>query len=207
MGISTHTVGRMKDHEAPEPSPKLHLLDEAGQPVSAQIQSVFLPLERRFRQNFHLIQDDAVIRNLFDRAGQQFAEIVNCGKPIEKPEALAWTILYRLAVSELRRSEHLVANGSVPSALADKVLENLVSNIGTAGQTFARIYARELAESLSEPERICATLKVLGWSSAEIGKHLKMKASAVDKLMQRLRDRCQGNLTNGRKPPSGGESS
>jgi DNA-directed RNA polymerase specialized sigma24 family protein len=95
----------------------------------------------------------------------------------------------------------------VPSALADKVLENRVSNIGTAGQTFARIYARELAESLSEPERICATLKVLGWSSAEIGKHLKMKASAVDKLMQRLRDRCQGNLANGRKPPSGGESS
>ena len=197
----------MKHYEAPEPSPKLQLLDGAGQPLSAHIQSVFLNLERRFRQSFDLIRDEAVIRNLFDRAGQQFAGAARRGKTVEKPEALAWTILQNLAFSELRRSEQRVANGSVPGAFADKSMENRASNIGTAEQTYAAIHAREILEGLSDTERTCVTLKVVGWSSADIADHLKMTVSAVDKMMQRIRDRCQVNSTNGRQPPTGGSSS
>ena len=141
MGISNHTVHRMMQDESPDPSPKFQLLDEAGQPLSATTQAVFVRLEQRFREYFPTLNDPAVVRNLFDRAGQQYARMLSNGEQVEKPEALAWKILQNLGTSELRRSEQRVFNGTVHGDAADRLLENLVSEYGTPQQSFAIVHA------------------------------------------------------------------
>ena len=98
--------------------PKLRLLDEAGQPFDERIHAIFLPLEMRFRLKFNTIQEESILRNLFDRAGQLYFKEEQLGTRIERPDGLAWTILNNLGISELRRSEEKVINGSVAGPLA-----------------------------------------------------------------------------------------
>ena len=103
----------MKQRESFAPVPTFELIDEVGQPLSSTLQATFRPLQKRFRRRFRSIRDDAVIHNLFDRAAQRYARELAAGRGIDKPEALAWKILCNLAISELRRSEEMVANGSI----------------------------------------------------------------------------------------------
>jgi len=207
MGISKHTVRRMMQDESPDPSPTFQLLDEAGQPLSATTQAVFLRLEQRFREHFPTLNDPAVVRNLFDRAGQQYARMLGNGEQVEKPEALAWKILRNLGTSELRRSEQRVSNGTVHGDAVDRLLENRVSEYGTPQQSFAIVHASEILAQLNATERKCITLKSVGWTSVEVGKELQMTAAAVDKMMQRIRDRCRGRFLGTPNPPKGGASS
>ena len=197
----------MKQQEPLGPLPKLELLDEAGQPLSERVQSAFLPLEARFRIKFKAIGDEAVIRNLFDRAGQIFSKQENDGRRIEKPEAFAWTVLSNLANSELRRSEQKVQNGSIAGIAGEKVLFSLSAATGTPDQIVNQVYANEIFQQLSESEQRCATLKTIGFSSAAVAKALNMTTPAVDKVMQRIRDRFRTKLRDGERSNSGGASS
>jgi len=179
----------MKQQDPLSSSPKLHLLDETGQPLRDQIQAIILPLENRFRLKFSGIHDDATVRNLFDLAGQLYSKRELTGPTIEKPEGFAWKILCNLAASEMRRSEEKIVNGSVSGVEGDKVLRQLSGGPVSENQIVNQIYAREMFEQLSETEQRCATLKTLGFSSVDVARALNMTTVSVDKLMQRLRDR------------------
>ena len=179
----------MKQQDPLSSSPKLHLLDETGQPLRDQIQAIIFPLENRFRLKFSGIQDDATVQNLFDRAGQLYSQRELTGPKIEKPEGFAWKILCNLATSELRRSEEQIVHGSVSGVARDKVLRRLSTGSVTEDQLVNRIYAKEMFEQLSETEQRCATLKTLGFRSVDVARALNMTTFSVDKLMQRLRDR------------------
>jgi len=187
--------------------PQLRLLDEAGQPFDERIHAIFLPLEMRFRLNFNTIQDESILRNLFDRAGQIYFKEEQLGVRIEKSQGLAWTILKNLAVSELRRSEERVINGSVAGLTGEKVLLALASGIGTPEQIVNQVYAKQICAQLSELEQRCATLKTLGFSSGEVASALSMTTAAVDKMMQRIMDCFRGSSSGGKKSRSGGSSS
>ncbi len=197
----------MKQQEPLEPLPKLKLLDEAGQPLSERIHAIFLPLETRFRLKFKAIDDDAVVRNLFDQAAQIYSKQESAGPTIDKPEGFAWKVLCNLATSALRRSEERVMNGSVDGLSGERVLAALSAVTGTPEQIVNQVYAREIFEELSEVEQRCATLKTLGFSSSSVGKTLNMTTSSVDKMMQRIRDRFRARPVDGQKSSSGGSSS
>ncbi len=187
--------------------PKLRLLDEAGQPFDERIHAIFLPLEMRFRLKFNAIQDETIFRNLFDRAGQLFFKEEQMGERIERPEGLAWTILNNLGISELRRSEEKVINGSVAGIAGEKVLLAISAGNGTPEQIVNQVYAKQIYAQLSELEQRCATLKTLGFSSGEVASALSMTTASVDKMMQRMRDRFRGSPNGGKKSRSGGGSS
>lgn len=187
--------------------PKLRLLDEAGRPFEERIQAIFLRLEVRFRCRFNTIQDESVLRNLFDRAGQLYFRQEQQGAPIERPEALAWTILNNIGISELRRSEERVINGSVAGIAGEKVLLSLSAGSGTPEQIVNQIYAKQIYAQLSELEQRCATLKTLGFSSGEVASALSMTSASVDKMMQRIRDRFRGTVQAGKNSQSKGASS
>lgn len=179
----------MKQQEPLGPLPKLRLVDEAGQPLSERIHAIFLPLETRFRLRFRAIDDEAVVRNLFDQAAQIYAKQDIAGQTIDKPEGFAWKVLCNLAISILRRSEEMVINSSVNGLSGERVLVALSAVNGTPDQIVNQVYAREIFEQLSEIEQRCATLKTLGFSSSSVAKALNMTTGSVDKIMQRIRDR------------------
>ncbi len=198
---------RMNQQEPLGELPKLRLLDEAGQPFDERIHAIFLPLEMRFRLKFNTIQDESILRNLFDRAGQLYFKEEQQGMRIERPEGLAWTILNNLGVSELRRSEERVINGSVAGTAGEKTLLAMSTGVGTPEQIVNQVYAKQIYAQLSELEQRCATLKTLGFSSGEVASALSISTAAVDKMMQRIRDRFRHSSSNGRKSRSGGSSS
>jgi hypothetical protein len=187
--------------------PKLRLLDEAGRPFDERIHGIFLPLEMRFRLKFNAIRDETILRNLFDRAGQLYFRQEQQGEPIERPEGLAWTILNNLGVSELRRSEEKVINGTVAGVAGEKALLAMSTSVGTPEQVINQVYAKQIYAQLSELEQRCATLKTLGFSSGEVAIALSTSIAAVDKMMQRIRDRFRSLSSNGRNSRSGGLSS
>jgi hypothetical protein len=196
----------MKQQEPLGPQPKLKLLDEAGQPLSERIHAVFLPLETRFRLKFKAIDDEAVVRNLFDQAAQIYAKR-DAGQTIDKPQGFAWKVLCNLATSILRRSEEMVINGSIDGLSGERVLVELSAVSGTPDQIVNQVYAREIFEQLSEIEQRCATLKTLGFSSSSVAQALNMTAGSVDKTMQRIRDRHRPRSVDVQKPDRGGSSS
>ncbi len=181
----------MKQRESFAPEPTFELIDEVGHPLSSTLQATFQPLQARFRRRFRSIRDDAVIHNLFDRAAQRYARELASGRRIEKPEALAWKILCNLAVSELRRSEEMVANGTLSGGAAERTLGSESSAVGTPEEIYARIHAEQLYAQMSERERLCAVLKTVGYTSAGVAEVLRMTPAGVDKMMQRLRDRIR----------------
>jgi len=197
----------MEQQEPLRPLPELKLLDEAGQPLSEQIHAIFLPLEIRFRLKFRAIDDEAVVRNLFDQAAQIYAKQESSGQQIDKPEGFAWRVLCNLATSVLRRSEERVMNGSVNGLSGERVLVALSSVTGTPDQIINQVYAREIFEQLSESEQRCATLKTIGFSSHAVAKALNMTTGSVDKMMQRIRDRFRSRGGGGQKSGDGGSSS
>lgn len=201
------SASRMKQQEPLGPLPKLILLDEAGQPFSERIHAVFLPLESRFRLRFKAIDDDAVVRNLFDKAAQIYAKQSIAGNAIDRPEGFAWRVLCNLAISALRSSEKMVANGSVNGPSGERVLGAITALTGTPDQIVNQVYAREVFEQLSEAEQRCATLKTLGFSSSSVAKALNMTIGSVDKMMQRIRDRHRTWPKDQQVPSSGGSSS
>lgn len=198
---------RMNQQEPLGELPKLRLLDEAGQPFDERIHAIFLPLEMRFRMRFSTIRDESILRNLFDRAGQLYFKEEQHGARIERPEGLAWTILNNLGISELRRSEEKVVNGSVAGVAGEKVLLSLSTGNGTPEQIFNQVYAQQIYVQLSELEQRCATLKTLGFTSGEVASALSTTTAAVDKMMQRIRDRFRGSSGASGKSRSGGLSS
>lgn len=200
------SASRMKQQEPLGPLPKLKLLDEAGQPLSERIHAVFLPLETRFRLKFKAIDDEAVVRNLFDQAAQIYAK-QDAGQMIDKPEGFAWKVLCNLATSILRRSEEMVINGSINGLSGERVLVALSAVSGTPDQIVNQVYAREIFEQLNEIEQRCATLKTLGFSSSSVAKALSMTTGSVDKMMQRIRDRHRPRSVDVQKPGRGGSSS
>jgi len=202
MRIWNLSASRMKQQEPLGPLPELKLLDEAGQPLSEQIHAIFLPLETRFRLKFKAIDDEAIVRNLFDQAAQIYAKQESSGQEIDKPEGFAWRVLCNLATSVLRRSEEKVMNGSVNGLSGERVLVALSSITGTPDQIVNQVYAREIFEQLSETEQRCATLKTIGFSSNAVAKTLNMTTGSVDKMMQRIRDRFRSRADGGQN--SGG---
>lgn len=190
---------RMKQRESLEPVPELELIDEVGQPLSSTLQATFRPLQERFRRKFRTIRDDAVIHNLFDRAAQRYARELAAGRMVERPEAFAWKILCNLGISELRRSEEIVANRSVASRPAEQTLLVASASAGGPEAIYARVYARQLYSQMSERERVCAVLKTVGYSSSGVAMALKMTPAGVDKMMQRLRDRIRSVATDSGK--------
>jgi DNA-directed RNA polymerase specialized sigma24 family protein len=182
----------MKQRESLQPVPIFELLDEGGRPFASSLQTMFRPLQVRFRRHFASIRDEAIIHNLLDRAAQRFFREVEAGARIDHPEALAWRILQNLAVSELRRSEEIVSNGSLAGVAAERTLMAVESNVETAEEIHARIHAKQIYSQLSQKERLCAVLKTAGYTSAGVAKALRMTPGGVDKMMQRVRDRIRG---------------
>ncbi|MBN9657112.1 MAG: sigma-70 family RNA polymerase sigma factor [Acidobacteria bacterium] len=197
----------MKQQEPLGPLPKLKLLDEAGRPLSERIHAIFAPLETRFRLKFNTIQDESILRNLFDRAGQLYFKEEQTSQRIERPEGLAWTILNNLAISELRRSEEKVINGSIAGVAGEKVLRAISAGNGSPEQIVNQVYARQIFAQLSELEQQGATLKTLGFTSEEVATALSMTTAAVDKMMQRIRDRFRGSSGSEKSSRTGGSSS
>lgn len=193
----------MKQRESSQPVPIFVLLDEAGCPFASSLQAIFRPLQARFRSQFRSIRDEAIIHNLLDQAAQHYAREVEAGKRILQPEAYAWTILCNLGVSELRRSEVIVSNGSLGGAVGERVLLAQTASVESPEAIHARIHAKEIYAQLSERERPCTTLKVAGYTSVVIARVLEMTPGGVDKLMQRLRDRIRSAAVESKKVRGG----
>jgi DNA-directed RNA polymerase specialized sigma24 family protein len=175
------------------------LLDEAGHPLPASLQALFRPLQIRFRRHFRSIRDEAVIHNLLDHAGQRYSLQVAAGVSIETPEAFAWRILCNLTISELRRSDQIVAQNSLSGAAGERRLLGTESTMETAEDIFSRIYANQLYSQLSETELLCAVLKTAGHDSAEVAKELETSAGGVDKMVQRMRKRIRKAMVDSEK--------
>lgn len=189
----------MKQRESSQPVPIFELVDEAGHPLPAYMQRLFCSLQVQFRRQFRSIRDEAIIHNLLDQAGQSYAQKEAAGVKIENPAAYAWKILSNLAVSELRRSEQIVAQNSLAGAACERTLLDVETTMESPEEMFCRVYASQLYSQLSEKELLCAVLKTAGHDSAHVAKQLKTTAGSVDKMVQRMRKRIRKAMADSEK--------
>ncbi len=153
-------------------STKSPLLDEFGKPLPERIQHVLEDVTPRFRRNFPMIRDEAVVIEILEQAGQQIARREAREGPVDQLHGFAWVTLRNVAISKLRRSPQLLERLTIGSAEGAHALSRCPAEESSPAAIEYRILLGEILEQLSERERMIAIWKRAGFSSAEIAAQL-----------------------------------
>jgi RNA polymerase sigma factor (sigma-70 family) len=158
------------------------LLDAGGRPLSPRIQGVLRDLLPRFRNRFLTLEDDVLVIEILEEAGQRIAHSEAASGPAKNLEAYAWTTLSNVAYTRLRHSSMKLARATLGSDVSEVVLGRLHSRHGTPEQIEANIRVQELASKLTADERVLLLRKQSGYSSREIAKELGTSVGRVNML-------------------------
>ena len=102
---------------------RTHFLDEAGNPLPDRIQSVLDELLPRLRRKFSTIRDEVVLTEIMEQAGQKLLNREARDGRIDQLAGFAWVTVYRVAISQLRRSPYLLEQPTTEST--DRALSRL----------------------------------------------------------------------------------
>lgn len=163
------------------------LLDANGKPLSARIQSVLRDLLPRFRNRFVTLDDEVLIIEIFEEAGQLIADVEAASGEATNLEAYAWRTVSNVACSRLRHSSMKLARATLGSKASQAALDTLPAREGTREQIEADILVGELAATLSAEGRALIVRKQAGCSSREIARELGTSVGRVDTLFWRIK--------------------
>ncbi len=164
---------------------RTHFLDAAGNPLPDRIQSVLDELLPRLRRKFSTIRDEVVLTEIMEQAGQKLLNREGRDGRIDQLYGFAWVTVYRVAISQLRRSPYLLEQPTTEST--DRALSRLTAEESSPASIEGDVLASQVLDRLSHRERMIAIWKRFGFSSREIAEKLEMSVPAVDTTFCRLR--------------------
>jgi DNA-directed RNA polymerase specialized sigma24 family protein len=173
---------------------KFGLLDEAGQPFGAHIDSALRGLLPRLQRQFPTLKDEVVIVAVLEEAGRKIAEHERRSGPIEKLHAYAWVTVRSVATSEMRRGSMRIARATLAGDEGAEVLGALRSNRGTPEQIEADILIQELLTQLTPEEQLICAWKRIGFSSREIAQQQGTTVERVNTFFHRVKRKVREAL-------------
>ena len=173
---------------------KIGLVDEAGQPFGAHIDSALRGLLPRLQRQFPTLKDEAVIVEVLEQAGRKIAEHERRSGPIEKLHAYAWVTIRNVATSEMRRGSMRIARATVAGDDGADVLDSLRANLGTPEQIEAGILVQEVLAQLTAEEQLICVLKRIGYSSREIAQQQGTTVERVNTFFHRVKRKVREAL-------------
>jgi RNA polymerase sigma factor (sigma-70 family) len=188
-----HAVG-----EPMESVGKQTLLDADGLPLDPRIAGVLRELLPRFRNRFLTLDDEVLVSEIFEEAGQRIRDCEAASGPVNNLRAYAWTTVVNVARSRLRLSSMRMARATLDSKASQAVLGTMKSRDGTAEQIEADILLEELLATLTAEERALCMRKQSGFSSREIAKEQGTSVARVDTLFYRIKRKFRDALKNKR---------
>ena len=136
-----------------------------------------------------MIRDEVVLTEIMEQAGQKLLNREARNGRIDQLYGFAWVTVYRVAISQLRRSPYLLEQPATDST--EKALSRLTSEQSCPASIERGVLASQVLDRLSHRERMIAIWKRSGFSSREIAEKLEISVSAVDTTFCRLRKKVQ----------------
>ena len=179
------------------------LLDERGNPLSTRIETALRSLVPRFRKQFPTVQDELELTEILEKAGTRIARRERQSGPLDKLHAYAWATLRSVFMSWMRRGSHRLTHRTVGSEQSHAILTTLPAQSGTPEQIEQHVLWREAREHLSDWEWTVCSMKIMGYSSAEIGRPRGSSSAAVDMVFSRAKEKLRVVFGVQREGPSG----
>lgn len=175
--------------------PKLHLVDRLGRPLSARYSDALEPLIPRFRRRFRMIQDEALVLELFEETGSSLAEYELANGPTSHLESFAWRCLCNRAISFLRTSRARLLQNT-RSIESDPHSE---AGIAVAGEWTPEVIQtvilwEQLMAPLNREERVVFIRRQAGFTSKETAAFLGTTKGNVDTMLSRARAKMRQRL-------------
>src|SRR5258705_4616148 len=101
------------------------LLDEFGQPLSARLQGVLLPLASRLQRQFPALSDDCALTEVLEESGRRIAAREERKGPLDNPHGYAWVVARRMAALRLRHDEWAIARAALTGTDSERALRGL----------------------------------------------------------------------------------
>jgi len=136
-----------------------------------------------------MIRDDVVFTEIMEQAGQKLLNREARNGRIDQLHGFAWVTVYRVAISQLRRSPYLLEQPATDSA--ERALSRLTSEQSSPASIERDVLASQVLDRLSQRERMIAIWKRSGFSSQEIAEKLEISVPAVDTTFCRLRKKVK----------------
>ena len=136
-----------------------------------------------------MIRDEVVLTEIMEQAGQKLLNREARSGCIDQLYGFAWVTVYRVAISQLRRSPYLLEQPATHST--EKALSRLTSEQSSPASIERGVLASQVLDRLSPRERMIAIWKRSGFSSREIAEKLEISVPAVDTTFCRLRQKVQ----------------
>ena len=163
------------------------LLDEYGQPLSARLQSVLLPLAPRLQRQFPALNDDCTRTEVLEESGQRIAAREARKGPLDNIHAYAWVVVRRMAALRVRHDQWVVASATLTSADSEMALRGMPSGFATSEQIYNSILYQQLLAHLSPFEQQIAKGKSAGHSDDEIARGCGTSCRTIVNAWRRLK--------------------
>lgn len=170
---------------------KLRLVDDEGNPLSARVDGVLSGLLVKFRRRFPSIRDEGDLTDVFEEAARRIVKRERQSGPIEKVHSYAWVTLRSIGLSWLRRGSSQIESRTVQSQGGQSILSTVVARDGSPEQIEQDILLHQLEAALTADEGLILTLKILGYSSAQIARRRGSTVNAVDVLLTRIKQKIR----------------
>ncbi|HWI69322.1 MAG TPA: hypothetical protein VNS88_13255, partial [Nitrospiraceae bacterium] len=122
-----------------------------------------------------MIRDEVVLTEIMEQAGQKLLNREARGGRIDQLYGFAWVTVYRVAISQLRRTPYLLEQ---PTDSAERALSRLTSEQSSPASIESGVLASQVLDRLSQRERMIAIWKRSGFSSREIAEKLEISVPA-----------------------------
>ncbi len=129
------------------------LLDEYGQPLSARLHGVLLPLAARLQRQFPALNDDCARTEVLEESGRRIAAREERKGPLDNPQAYAWVVVRRMAALRLRHDQWAVASATLTGAASELTLRRMPAGFATSEQIYNDLLYKELTAHLSPIEQ------------------------------------------------------
>lgn len=179
----------------------LMLTDENGNPLDARITGALERVLPRFRRQFPVLSDPAVLDELLETAGRRVLRHEARHGEVKRLHGFTWTILKNITISYLRGADRLLERNTVGDSEAGRDVGQVPATRGDSMEVEHAVFYREVLEQLSEQERFVLIRRQAGYSSKEIAKALKISSGAVDQIMFRTRQKLKRLLGQERENP------
>ena len=163
------------------------LLDEYGQPLSARLQGVLLPLAARLQRHFPALNDDCTITEVLEESGRRIAAREERRGLLDNPHAYAWVVIRRMAALRLRHDQWAVASATLPNAESEAALRGMPAGFATSEQIYNHLLCKELLAQLNPIEQHIAKGKNAGQSDEEIARGCGTSRRTIGNAWRRLK--------------------
>ena len=163
------------------------LLDEFGQPLSARLQNVLVPLGTQLRRDYPALTDECMLTEVLEESGRRIAAREERKGEVTNLPDYAWIVAKRIAALRIRCGEWAVASATLPSDASETALRYLPAGFATSEQIFNELLCKELTSDLGPSDWAIVRGKQLGHSDDELALGCGTSSRTVYNTWKRLK--------------------